>query len=76
MVRKGKEYLTPQLNGPSEFNGAPIAGSTLRSDRQRRRAQRSWKFFRYKTSGNGYFFPEAETYAVVHIVDERRFEAV
>ena len=25
-------YLTPRLNGPSEFNRAPIAGSTLRSD--------------------------------------------
>lgn len=33
-------------------------------------------FLRYKTSGNGDFFPEAKTYAVVHVVDERRFEAV
>ena len=33
-------------------------------------------FIRYKTSGNDNFFPEAKTYAVVHVVDERGFEAV
>jgi hypothetical protein len=38
--------------------------------------QRLEFFLRYKTSGNGYFFPEAKTYAVVHVVDERGFEAV
>ena len=40
-------------------------------------AHRGWKFFlRYKTLGNDNFFSEAKTYAVVHVADERGFEAV
>jgi hypothetical protein len=33
-------------------------------------------FLRYKTSGNDDFFPETKPYAVVHVVDEKGFEAV
>jgi len=38
--------------------------------------QRLEIFLRYKTLGNGDFFPEAKLYAVVHVVDKRGFEAV
>jgi hypothetical protein len=65
-VRKRKEYLTPQLNGPSEFNGA---GRDVEHTEMKR-------FFMLQDISNGYFFPEAKTYAVVHVVDERGFEAV
>jgi hypothetical protein len=33
-------------------------------------------FFMLQTLGNGDFFPETKSYAVVHVVDESGFEAV
>ena len=58
---------------PISHRGAASGPSGLRP---RGSTQRLEIFLRYKTLGNGDFFPEAKPYAVVHVVDEGGFEAV
>jgi len=58
---------------PISHRGAASGPSGLRP---RGSTQRLELFLRYKTLGNDNFLPETKPYAVVHVVDERRFEAV